>query len=1073
MSAHLPAPIGAAIRMQLTVAVATVGLLVGMAPVSLNPISGTALASEPIAPAVAFQLPTAIVAGGLHTCAVLADGSVKCWGQNDHGQLGDGTTTDSSAPVTVSGVSNAIGLALGYSHSCALLADGSVECWGSNSNGQLGNGTTTDHGTPVAVSGITTAQSISAGGDDTCALLGGASSGQVQCWGSNSNGQLGDGTTTDHGTPVAVAGITDATAITSGDAHECAIVDLESEIRCWGSNSSGQLGNGSTTDSSSPITVDGFGTYLAVAAGAAHTCAVVLHTNIRCWGSNTNGQLGNGTFTDSLDPVNVISFGPSAPTAIEAGGNDTCVVLDVAWCWGSDQDGELAIGEGPRFDSSSPTNVGGGMLAEIRPGVVQADRSAVHSVGFGPLRASGGRAAGPTLEPRPATIRRASVDPSVTSPQTTAITVGGFHMCALLDDATVRCWGYDGSDELGAGSNGDRHSPVGVYGMTTAAAVSLGGYHSCALVTGAHVECWGNNDDGELGNGAKTDLVTPVTVVGISTATAVSTSNYDSCARLSNATVRCWGYGAYGELGGGKFSSSVTPVAVSGISTASSIAAGGLHTCARLSNGTVRCWGADFTGQLGNGKTADTNTPVTVGGITTATAVSSGFEFSCALLSNKTVRCWGYNLNGQLGNGSTSASAVPVTVTGISTAVAISTGNSTACALLAGGSVKCWGYNGDGELGNGTTTDSPTPVAVSGITTAAAISVGGFHACALLVGGSLSCWGFNGAGELGNGTTTDSHTPVMVSGISSAKSVSAGDFHTCAVVTGEAINCWGDNEYGDLGYGALGYGPSPVFVRGLAPAAVQGATYVTLNPTRLLDSRVGNGLTGPFGSGTARTFQVTGRGGVPSNAVAITGNLTVTGQTSRGYVALGPVASDTPTSSTLNFPLADTRANGVTVALGAGGTLSATFIGSPGATTNLLLDVTGYFVPDSSGATYVTLNPTRLLDSRFGNGVLSPFVSGTAQTFRVTGFSTGIPGQAIAVTGNFTVTNQTSAGYGALGPIAANMPLTSTLNFPLGDVRANGVTSPLDNRGRLSAVFAGSAGAQTAFVFDVTGYFVP
>jgi len=130
-------------------------------------------------------------------------------------------------------------------------------------------------------------------------------------------------------------------------------------------------------------------------------------------------------------------------------------------------------------------------------------------------------------------------------------------------------------------------------------------------------------------------------------------------------------------------------------------------------------------------------------------------------------------------------------------------------------------------------------------------------------------------------------------------------------------------------------------------------------------------------------------------------------------------------------------------------------------------------VPDSSGATYVPLNPTRLLDSRIGTGPIGPFASGTARWFLVTGFSTGVPGQAIAVTGNLTVTGQTSAGYGSLGPIAANIPLTSTLNFPLADNRANGVTSPLDDRGTLSAVFVGRAGAQTALVVDVTGYFVP
>ncbi len=122
----------------------------------------------------------------------------------------------------------------------------------------------------------------------------------------------------------------------------------------------------------------------------------------------------------------------------------------------------------------------------------------------------------------------------------------------------------------------------------------------------------------------------------------------------------------------------------------------------------------------------------------------------------------------------------------------------------------------------------------------------------------------------------------------------------------------------------------------------------------MLDTRTGNGLAGPFSSHAARTFQVAGRGGVPGNATAVTGNLTVTGQTSNGYLFLGPVATNDPTSSTLNFPLGDDRANGVTVALGAGGTLSVTFVApNPGPAAHVIFDVTGYFVPDISGATYV------------------------------------------------------------------------------------------------------------------------
>jgi hypothetical protein len=215
---------------------------------------------------------------------------------------------------------------------------------------------------------------------------------------------------------------------------------------------------------------------------------------------------------------------------------------------------------------------------------------------------------------------------------------------------------------------------------------------------------------------------------------------------------------------------------------------------------------------------------------------------------------------------------------------------------------------------------------------------------------------------------------------------------------------------------------------------------------------MGTGLSGAFGAGSPRTFQVTGLGGVPGNATAVTGNLTVTAQSTAGYVFLGPTPNPAPASSTLNFPLGDSRANGVTVALGAGGTLSATYLAPAGASTHLVFDVTGYFVPGTSGASFVALTPARLLDTRTGTGLSGTFLDGSPRTFQVTGLG-GVPGNATAVTGNLTVTGQTAAGYAFLGPTPTPNPGSSTLNFPVGDSRANGLTVALGAGGTLSATY--------------------
>ena len=274
---------------------------------------------------------------------------------------------------------------------------------------------------------------------------------------------------------------------------------------------------------------------------------------------------------------------------------------------------------------------------------------------------------------------------------------------------------------------------------------------------------------------------------------------------------------------------------------------------------------------------------------------------------------------------------------------------------------------------------------------------------------------------------------------------------------------WQANEYSGTGT------EWKTWVSRLQPA---GTTYVPITPVRVLDSRIGKGLSGKFTNAVARTWQVAGVGGIPAGAVAVTGNVTVTQQTSAGYVAVTPTATNTPPSSTLNFPLGDNRANNLTVPLSATGSLSAVYKASAGKTTHLIFDVTGYFLADDTGATFSPVTPSRVLDSRIGVGLSGAFANGVPRTLVVTGGS--IPATAIAVTGNVTVTGQTGAGYLAVTRTPTGTPATSTLNFPLGDVRANGVFAPLDGAGALSIVYkSGTRGSHTHVVFDVTGYFEP
>ena len=249
-----------------------------------------------------------------------------------------------------------------------------------------------------------------------------------------------------------------------------------------------------------------------------------------------------------------------------------------------------------------------------------------------------------------------------------------------------------------------------------------------------------------------------------------------------------------------------------------------------------------------------------------------------------------------------------------------------------------------------------------------------------------------------------------------------------------------------------------------------GTTYVPIVPVRLVDTR--SSQAGPLTSGVARSFAVAGAAGIPANAVAITGNLTAVAPTAAGWISLSTSSSVAATTSALNFPAGDTRANGVTMLLGDDGRLSAVFKGGSG-TTHLILDVTGYFIPTNTGATFTPIGPARVLDSRTGQGGFSsPFVSGTPRRIQLSGVA-GIPLDAVAVTGNLTVTGQTESGYVSMTTSSMSSPTVSTINVPRGDTRANGLTIKLSSAGRAYLVYVGGATgvASANLIFDVTGYY--
>lgn len=294
---------------------------------------------------------SALAVGYAHACALLGDGSVQCWGENKEGQLGNGATADPgiAQPVAVGGITGARAIATGAYHTCALLSDRTVVCWGRNGRGQLGDGTVMDSSTPVQVqtgSGpLSDVVAITGGGAHTCALR---VDGTVACWGENGNGQLGDGTTLPHSNPTLVNGINGAGAVSAGWQHTCALL-ADATAACWGANTYGQLGNGTTTDALAPVHVRGLSDVRAITAGWwQHSCAITGDGAARCWGLNEWGQLGNGTTASATTPLRVSGTGitwtssNTAVASIDAVGYATGIGPGVTTIAATDASGTIA-----------------------------------------------------------------------------------------------------------------------------------------------------------------------------------------------------------------------------------------------------------------------------------------------------------------------------------------------------------------------------------------------------------------------------------------------------------------------------------------------------------------------------------------------------------------------------------------------------------------------------------------------------------------------------------------------------------------------------------------------------------
>ena len=480
------------------------------------------------------------------------------------------------------------------------------------------------------------------------------------------------------------------------------------------------------------------------------------------------------------------------------------------------------------------------------------------------------------------------------------IDAGEEHTCAVLADRSVRCWGKGVAGRLGYGNDNNVLLPAAAGPLNfgpgrDARAIVAGDFHTCAILDDGSVRCWGFGENGRLGHGNKSNIFTPAAAPPVDlgpgrTARAITAGASHTCAILDDGSVRCWGNGAAGRLGYGSAASvgddetpgSMAPVNLGPGRTARAIAAGEFHTCAILDNSGLICWGFNASGQLGYGGTADVGDnetpgqvgPVAVGGHGVV-AVAGGTGHTCAVLDDGTVRCWGFGANGRLGYGSTgnvaSAAAAPAVKLGAGrTASAIAAGDAHSCAILDNGAVRCWGFGGSGRLGYGDTTsigDTETPDAAGPVNlgsgrSARAITAGFSHSCAALDDGSLRCWGFGASGRLGYGNELnvgDDESPASAGPVPLGGAVAP-------LAANLVVGIGADDARPSLGGSVIltvtvgNAGPDATGGVALSIPAPAGVTYLSAAPGGF-DGGTGRWTVGPLAPGQGATLRLVARAG--------------------------------------------------------------------------------------------------------------------------------------------------------------------------------------------------------------------
>jgi len=865
---------------------------------------------------------------------IKSDGSLWGWGLNTSGQLGDGSAATRSSPVHI-GTSSWSVVSCGAAHSLGITTDGRLFGWGLNTSGQTGINSTAAVSSPVLVVAPTAGLSWTAVAAGASHSLGITTAGRLYAWGQNTSGQVGIGAATTKSSAVLVSGPTNTSwsMIAAGSSFSFAVDITKTLLYAWGLNSSGQIGNNTTTVALTPVNIPLPATrvsWIMVSAGTSFTFAITDTNALYQWGAFASYTGGGNysspvmiTATSSYTAVyarpvagHVLYSLAASPAALFGAGLNTSAQIAVS---GAQSTWLTNATLSPAVMSTLPAPT-------TSLGVALGD---YHSTVVGPkLWGAGQNIVAETGVPYYTTVPTLAAANTTIATATYSVASGANHtVLARPVNGNIKGWGLNSLGQLGMGNTSTAtlisSIPYTATGIPNGIANVISGPASnftFAIDTAGILYGWGLNSNSQLGiNSASSIISSPVIVSGPIATSWIAVAAGDTMAgAISTANLLYgWGNNILGQTGVPIITNS--PIQV-GISSWSAVSAGIGFSLAIRSDATLWAWGINNAGQIGNSTLVNTSSPVLVSGPATTSwsLISAGSSYAAAITSTGLLYTWGLGTSGQLGNSDILSASTPVPV-GTSSWSAVSAGGRLFMLGISAGLLFAWGNNTYGQLGNTTQTQASSPTLVSGPVGASwkIVSAGGFFGLAVTTAGVLYSWGSNNNGNLGTNNIVSTSSPVQVSTplfvTPSWISVSVGASHTAAIQSDYSLWTWGQGTSGQIGDGTLVGKSSPVKIGSSSWSVVSAGQDFTLALTS--DSRLyawGLGTGGQIGIGTLATVSspvvvlgpagaswiAVAAGNAAGMAITTTNTLYGWGANLNGYNGLYTSAASTPVAAT-------------------------------------------------------------------------------------------------------------------------------------------------------------------------------